>query len=148
MQRDMELIGQVVADLTVSMSAPDGAVFVYLEDVAPDGRVTYITEGQLRAIHRAPADPGTLPFDQGAAPHSFARADALEVRPGEAMQMRIALNPVAALIREGHRLRIAIAGADANVFRRYPAEGELVLEIVFGRDDSLVDVPLRPWRSF
>ncbi len=148
MQRDMELIGQVVADLTVSMSAPDGAVFVYLEDVAPDGRVTYITEGQLRAIHRAPADPGTLPFDQGAAPHSFARADALEVRPGEAMQMRIALNPVAALIREGHRLRIAIAGADANVFRRYPAEGELVLEIVFGRDDSLVDVPLRPWHSF
>ena len=27
------------------------------------------------------------------------------------------------LIREGHRLRIAIAGADADTFARYPLDG-------------------------
>lgn len=146
MPRDMELIGQAVAQLKLSMSRSDGAVFVYLEDVAPDGRVTYVAEGQLRAIHRANADPSRLPFDQGPAPHSFARADALEVRPGEAMELRLALNPVAALIREGHRLRLAVGGADADVFRRYPEEGELAFELLLGRDGSFVEVPLRPWR--
>src|SRR5690606_17285691 len=114
MPHDMELIGQAVAQLKLSMSRSDGAVFVYLEDVAPDGRVTYVAEGQLRAIHRANADPSRLPFDQGPAPHSFARADALEVRPGEAMELRLALNPVAALIREGHRSEERRGGKDGR----------------------------------
>ncbi len=145
--QDMELIGQAVVDLSLSVSRDDAAVFVYLEDVAPDGRVTYITEGQLRAIHRAPADAAVLPFDQGPAPHSFTRAAAEAVHPGEVMRLRFALNPTAALVREGHRLRVAIAGADANVFRRYPADGDLAFAIRLGGGNaSRIDVPMRPWR--
>jgi uncharacterized protein len=147
MSADMELVGQPVIDLHVSTRSDDPAFFVYLEDVAPDGRVTYITEGQLRAIHRAPADPGALPFDQGPAPHSFRRADALAVTPGERMQARFALNPTAALIRRGHRLRIAIAGADADVFRRYPEQGKEIFAISVGESAaSVLEAPLRPWR--
>lgn len=148
MTEDMELVGQPIIDLWLSASRDDAAVFVYVEDVAPDGRVTYITEGQLRAIHRAPADPATLPFDQGPAPHSFARDDALPVQPNEVMNLRFALQPTAALVRQGHRVRIAIAGADANVFRRYPAEGALEFAIrLGGRESSRVELPMRPWSA-
>jgi putative CocE/NonD family hydrolase len=147
MPASMELVGQPVIELQVSVDRDDAAVFVYLEDVAPDGRVTYITEGQLRALHRAPADAAALPFDQGPAAHSFRRADASPVREGAAMTLRFALNPTAALIREGHRLRISVAGADADVFRRYPDEGALSMRLRVGAETpSRLEAPMRPWR--
>src|SRR5690606_11829316 len=96
MSAPMELVGQPVVELNLSVDRDDAAVFVYLEDVAPDGRVTYITEGQLRALHRAPAHPAVLPYDQGPAAHTFRRADASPVIPGAAMTLRFALNPTAA----------------------------------------------------
>lgn len=147
MRADTELVGQPVIELDLSVDRNDAAVFVYLEDVAPDGRVTYITEGQLRALHRTPADTAVLPFDQGPAAHSFERADAAPVIAGARMSMRFALNPTAALIRAGHRLRVAIAGADANVFRRYPQEGALAISLHFGGAvPSRLEAPMRPWR--
>jgi putative CocE/NonD family hydrolase len=147
MRGDMELVGQPVIELDLSVDRDDAAVFVYLEDVAPDGRVTYITEGQLRALHRAPANAVALPFDQGPAAHSFNRADAAPVKANARVSLRFALNPTAALIRAGHRLRVAIAGADANVFRRYPDEGALAMSVHFGgAAPSHLEAPMRPWR--
>jgi putative CocE/NonD family hydrolase len=46
---DLQITGNPVVNLYVSSTATDGAFFVYLEDVAPDGTVTYITEGILQA---------------------------------------------------------------------------------------------------
>ena len=146
MTEDMELVGNPVIDLRLASSSNDPAIFVYLEDVAPDGRVTYLTEGQLRALHRKLADPASLPYDQGLAPHSFARADALPVTPGKVMQVKFSLSPTAALIRKGHRLRVAIAGADSSMFRRYPAAGpETFLVHRGGGDGSSLDLPMRRW---
>lgn len=147
MGEDMELVGAPIVDLYLSTLSRDPAIFAYLEDVAPDGRVTYLTEGMLRAVHRAPADPSRLPYDQGAAPHSFWRADALPVTSGEEMHLRFQLFPTAALIRRGHRLRLAIAGADASVFHRYSEGGEDVFTIRYGEAAaSAVTVAMRPWR--
>lgn len=139
----MEVLGAPVVDLSVEAASEDPAFFAYLEDVAPDGRVTYITEGMLRAIHRRPADPSTLPYDQGPAPHSFRRADAQLVTPGERMQVRFALFPTAARIERGHRLRIAIAGADASTFTFYPRDGRERFVVHLGAEGSRVEVPLR-----
>jgi putative CocE/NonD family hydrolase len=146
MSVDMELVGAPIVDLYLSTLSRDPAVFAYLEDVAPDGRVTYLTEGMLRAVSRAPADPNTLPYDQGEAPHSFARGDALPITPGEVMQLRFALFPTATRIQRGHRLRLAIAGADAAVFRRYSEGGEDVFTIRHGgATASSLTVEMRPW---
>lgn len=144
----MELAGSPVLDLWVSTATSDPAFHVYLEDVATDGRVTYLTEGLFRAIHRAPAEADALPFDAGPAPHSIRRADALHVTPDELMQVRFALFPVAARIEAGHRLRIAIAGTDTAYFRRY-SEGEAEVFTIWrgGDHPSSVTVPMRPWRD-
>lgn len=144
-EADMELAGIPVLELHVAALSTDPAFFVYLEDVAPDGRVTFLTEGHLRGIHRKPADPANLPYDHGPAPHSFARADMLEISPGERLHVEFALSSVAALIRTGHRLRIAIAGADAHMFETYSNGGPERFDIFCGEGGAALTVPLRPW---
>jgi len=117
---DAEITGAPVVTLYVSSTHDDGAFHVYLEDLAPNGRVTYITEGILRAVHRAVTDPPyatTSPF------HSMERADAQPLVPGDVAELQIGLYSTSVLIRAGHRIRIAIAGHDACMFERIPASG-------------------------
>ena len=44
--RTLEVTGHARVRLFVASSATDGALFAYLEDVAPNGRVTYVTESK------------------------------------------------------------------------------------------------------
>ena len=120
---DMELAGWPVVSLEMSTLTDDPSIFAYLEDVAPDGTVTYVTEGLIRAINRKIADPKDLPYDPGPAPHSFNRSDALPVVPGERFSVAFKMFSVAALIKKGHALRLAIAGADADTFNRNSTTG-------------------------
>ena len=72
---DLHVVGFPVVSLRLATSGSDGALYAYLEDIAPDGEVTYVTEGCLRFVHRAttgPAEPSRL-----GVPRSFARADGL-----------------------------------------------------------------------
>ena len=55
--------------------------------------------------------------------HSYLARDVSPMKPGQAEPIDIALSPIAALIQPGHRLRIAIAGADAGNLERLPAAG-------------------------
>lgn len=120
--RDLEITGTPVAGLLIRPTHEDGAFFVYLEDVAPDGRVTYLTEGQLRGIHRKIAlEP---PYRVFAPYHSFHRRDAQPMRPQRINEMVFGLLPTSVLIKRGHRIRVAIGGADKDTFARVPAEGE------------------------
>lgn len=123
----LHVVGHPVVALYLSSSSEDAAVIVYLEDVAPDGGVTYVTEGQLRLIHRRQTQ---APYVSFGAAVSFARADGAPVVPDRVEPVQVTLLPVSALIQKGHRLRVSIAGHDAGTFRRYPAEGasEFVLE--------------------
>lgn len=118
----IEITGTPVITLYVSSTASDGAFHVYLEDVAPDGRVTYITEGELRALHRKISD-AEPPYVVLGPYHSFLKADALPLVPGDVAEISFALYATSVRIDQGHSLRIAVAGADASVFARYPAEG-------------------------
>jgi uncharacterized protein len=143
LSRGMEIVGSPVATLSVSSSESDGAFYVYLEDVAPDGSSTYVTEGQLRALHRRVAPPA--PGLEGLGPrHSLRRADGEGLKPGEIVELRIALQPTAVLIRAGHRIRVAVAGHDSSTFVRLPATGEPVIRVYRSADrPSLIELPTR-----
>jgi putative CocE/NonD family hydrolase len=143
---DLELIGSPLVTLYLATDRTDGAVFVYLQSVSPDGHVNYLSEGQLRLIHRKEAPPPTGTAVLG--PYrSFARADARPMVPGEIVELRFALFPVAAKISKGDRLQIAIAGADADTFARYPADGDVTFTIGRNRlQPTQIALPLRPWR--
>ena len=66
----LRITGTPVVSLQLSSNKPDGALHVYLEDVAPDGRVTYLTEGILRLIHRSRMTPHCL-YEQSGPSRSF-----------------------------------------------------------------------------
>lgn len=141
---DVEITGSPVLTLELASTASDGAVHAYLEDVSPEGRVTYLDEGVFRVIHRQEADPRGLPYEPLGPPHSFLRRDAAPLRPGEAATVRFALYPTSALLRKGHRLRLALAGADAGLFQRYPPAGPVTWTVYRGRDRaSYLELPLR-----
>ncbi|MDQ9783506.1 hypothetical protein, partial [Serratia marcescens] len=58
-----------------------------------------------------------------------------------------ALFPTAALIRRGHRLRVAIAGADADTFHVYSNGGPDTFTISYGAGAaSGLEVTTRPWK--
>lgn len=143
---DMELVGSSQVTLYVTTTSKDPAFFAYLEDVAPDGRSTYLTEGMLRAVHRRDARPVDLTYVQAAPAKSFLRKDALPMVPGVVTEVSFPLFPVAALLRAGHRLRLSLAGADRSVFRRYSDDGsETWIVERSAASPSALTVPLRPW---
>ena len=136
---DIHVLGFPVVTLRLATSGTDGAVYVYLEDVDPDGDVSYLTEGCLRFLHRrtaGPAEPARL-----GVPRTFARSDALRVVPGNPMGLTVPLLPVSAAVPAGHRLRVAVAGHDASCFTRYGPAGE-TFTLRLGHDSHL-DLPVR-----
>jgi putative CocE/NonD family hydrolase len=126
---DLEVTGSPTVTLYVSSTHEDGAFYVYLEDVGPDGRVSYLTEGLLRAIHRKTADPGTAPYVPLGFYHTFRKADALPLIPGEMAEIAITLLPVSTVFKMGHSIRIAFAGHDDSLKDKYPKEGVPVLTL-------------------
>lgn len=115
LESDLLVVGSPRLQLRLSVDDTDGAVFVYLEDVHPDGRVTYVTEGQLRLAHRA-AD--TTERASAIRPYrNYSVATMQPMRPGRTEQMEIGLHPTAVRLAAGHRVRISLAGHDSGSFR-------------------------------
>jgi len=131
-ERDMEITGYPVVTLYVSSSEDDGAFFVYLEDVDEKGVVRYVTEGQLRGIHRQLASE-SAPYWTGMLYRTFKRADVCPLPRGEMVELTFGLQPTSVLIQRGHRIRVAIAGADQDTFARIPERGTPTLEIARNR---------------
>ena len=116
---DTEVTGHPVITLYVSSTATDGEFFAYLEDVDGKSKVTYVTEGELRAIHRKlSTDPP--PYKQVGPYHSFKRADAMPLAPGQVAELVFGLQPTSYLFKRGHSIRVALAGADKDHFALLP----------------------------
>jgi putative CocE/NonD family hydrolase len=116
LEREVEVTGHPIVHLALRANATDAAVFAYLEDVDPAGRVGYVTEGQFRALHRQVQPGERAPYALAVPFHSFARADAAPLVPGENAEIVFDLLPISHLFKRGHRIRFALAGADRDQF--------------------------------
>lgn len=140
---DTEVTGDVVADLWITSTTPDANVFVYLEDVAPDGRVVSVTDGRLKASLRAPAVPPYATF--GLPWHRSHAEDAQPLTPGQPARLSLSLLPTSYVFRAGHRIRISIQGADFRERDRAAVSPPPVLTIINTADQaSTVTVPIVP----
>ena len=122
LEADVEVTGHPIVSLFITSTHTDGAFYVYLEEIDENGKVTYLTEGLLRALHRRISkepNPTKLPVPY----HTFMKKDAMPLVPGGIAELRFALQPISVLVKKGHRLRVAIAGHDKGTFIRIPAEG-------------------------
>jgi putative CocE/NonD family hydrolase len=142
--RNMEMTGQPVITLRITSTATDGNFFAYLEDAGPDGKTTYITEGELRALHRK-LSIATPPYKTTYPYRTFSKDDSEALKPGNVATLTFQLQATSVLFREGHRIQLAIAGADNGTFLRIPAQGDVTIHVVRGGSEpSYVDLPIIP----
>lgn len=142
LDNDTEITGHPVVHLYIRSSTTDGQFFVYLETIDPDGRVRLLTEGQLRGLHRRISN-NTPPYKMFGPYHSLKKKDALPLVIGEVAEIAFDLFPISVLLKKGQRIRLAIAGADADVFA--PIPGCEAPEITVERNSvyaSCIDLPL------
>ncbi|MEN8210114.1 MAG: CocE/NonD family hydrolase [Thermodesulfobacteriota bacterium] len=115
---NMEVTGHPVVNIQMACTTPDCAVFVYLEDVGPEGDVVYVTEGVLRASRRKLSEP---PYPMLVPYHSHLKNDSADIEQGEIVELVIEMLPTSYQFKKGRSIRISIAGADSETFERVPA---------------------------
>lgn len=135
LQEEASIIGHPIVKLWLSSTQAYGDVYVYLSDVDEQGKAWYITEGQLRAgWHQLREDDtqvlGGIDVQPELPWHGYEQdqwADSA-LADGQVIEMVFDLIPTAWNIQKGHRIRIAIAGADFGNFELNPylcPDGEL-----------------------
>lgn len=115
---DLEVTGHPILHVEMTSSTDDPRLFAYLEDVEPDGTSHYVTEGQLRAIHRK-LQPVSL-YHPSMPYRSYRREDRAETPRGDVLTLEFDLLPTSYLFRRRHSLRLVLAGADVDHFELGP----------------------------
>jgi putative CocE/NonD family hydrolase len=113
--KNMELTGHATAEIYLSSDAKDVQLFVYISSVDKFGKATHITEGQFRGLHRKESNKKS-PVPTFAPYHTFNKEDAMEWIPNKVEKIHFELIPTSHLIKKGERIRISLAGADADHF--------------------------------
>ncbi len=112
LDQDVNVTGHPVVTLYVTASSGDADIYVYLEEVTPYGTAYYVTEGILRASHRALADP---PYDVLGLPyHRSYAGDAESLPQGQPTALVFDLIPTSNVFNVGNHIRVTITGADAD----------------------------------
>ncbi|NJC04388.1 hypothetical protein GGQ97_000181 [Sphingomonas kaistensis] len=104
---DTRITGTPALRLWLGSDTPDVNLFAVLQDVSPDGRSTYVTDGRLRVASRRIT---TAPF-----PNSIQYwkpnygSDQQPLKPGEVVEAAFEFYPISYVFKRGHRLRLSIA---------------------------------------
>jgi predicted acyl esterase len=106
------MVGPIMANLSLSATAIDTDLFVQIVDEGPDGSLTYVQRGVLKASHRA--------IDPALSDWAHTRSGALMYRPwrphtnptrivpGAVYQYQVEVWPVGHVFRPGHRILVKI----------------------------------------
>jgi len=108
---DLELAGQVSAEIYASTSALDTDWMIKLCEVRADGKTFNVCDGVLRASYQV---------------HQTGQA----FEPGEVVKWKLNLLATAMVFKAGHRLRVIITSSDFPRYDRNPNTGEVGVEAV------------------
>ncbi|MBI5895979.1 MAG: CocE/NonD family hydrolase [Desulfobacterales bacterium] len=111
---DLYVNGPMQADIWMSATKPQAAIAVRIDDVDPSGKATPISTGLQSAAFRA-VDTSRSRYINGVMVqpwHPFTAASMQPLKPNEPVLVQVEIFPAAALIRAGHRLRIAISSSN------------------------------------
>jgi len=115
LEHNIEVTGHPTVTIYLSTTKTDATIFAYLEDIDESGEVTYVTEGQLRALHRKVANSPKY-YPKGIPYRTFTRQNASPLVSGEVAKLSFALLPTSYQFKQGHQIRLAIAGVDKDHF--------------------------------
>jgi putative CocE/NonD family hydrolase len=140
LRADTEVTGNGLADRWIRSDTTDANVFMYLEDVAPDGKVSVVTEGRLKASLRAET-PAPWIMPKGVPWHRGYLEDAQPLEPGTAVRLRFDLLPTSYIFKAGHRIRITVTGTDHRERERTPATPPRISILADAQPRSQVSLP-------
>lgn len=109
LEADLDVVGAIEVRLVAAATAADTAWLVTLQDVAPDGDVTDVTAGWLRASLREVDEAASTP----GAPALICRSP-VAVPIGDDVEYRIPLVPNARRFAAGHRVQVVLASDDQD----------------------------------
>jgi putative CocE/NonD family hydrolase len=109
LEQALDVVGDIELRLVASATAMDTAWIATLQDISPDGTVTDVTAGWLRASLRTVDDAASR---DGAPVLPCTQAVAVPV--GEAVTYRIPLVANARRFAPGHRIALVLAGDDQD----------------------------------
>jgi putative CocE/NonD family hydrolase len=138
----VQVIGHPVVHIWLRTDAPDLDLFVYLEEVDDEGNSTYVTEGNLRASHRA---LGRASFENLGLPwHNHFKSELQAIPAGEPMELVFDLLPTAYQFSKGRRIRVTAAFADADNFDTPAIDPVPVVHLLREKNHpSFIELPLR-----
>ena len=114
--------GPLVATLWATLAAPDAEFYVRVATEAPDGSLSLLNRGYLKASHRA-VDQERSSFDGDVMYrpwHPHTNTTTALVMPGEPTRLDVEVWPLETIVRPGHRLvMIVSAPATQDLFDTY-----------------------------
>ncbi|WP_067821601.1 CocE/NonD family hydrolase [Nocardia inohanensis] len=137
---DTLLTGPLNLHLRVTTGGTDACWAATVCDVAPDGTSSVIARGALRSTRRA-IDEQTSRYHDGALltpDHPLTADSILPVKPGVAHELDIDITATEAVLRTGHRLRVALTRASWPRYFITPAVARTI------KDQTLLLDPRHP----
>lgn len=121
--------GNPLAKVFIKPNGRDCMLFVYLEDVAPNGSVNYVTEGEILCGHEIETHSNKLASAHGVdrpkyktvtPMRSFRKVHYRQFSADEVRQVDLEMFPISYQFKKGHRIRLSIAGHDKHHFKAPP----------------------------
>ncbi|MBD3228324.1 MAG: CocE/NonD family hydrolase [Candidatus Lokiarchaeota archaeon] len=142
LKKSIEITGHPIINFYLRSTHEDGLIQVHFEFIDENEEIHWITDGQLRLIHRKISSESP-PYNMITPFHSFKSDDILPIKKDEVAKIRFALYPTSILLKEGYKMRIAIGGADKDSFARYPEEGTPKITLEHNEKyDSHLEIPI------
>lgn len=122
--KDFEIMGNPEVTLKVAASAPLAHWIVRLEDVAPDGKVAFVTGGLKNGAHRnSRIEPSAIPI-------------------GKFFDISFPLHFTTWKFVKGHKIRFTVANAQFPMI--WPTPYSMTTSIAVGSNASILKLPLVP----
>ena len=109
------IAGPITASIYATSTTSETEFVAQVEDVAPDGTSTPLSEGALIGSQRALTSAQTWLTSDGQIlkpGHAYTRAAAVPVTPGKVTRYDIEIFPTYATIKAGHSIRVTISTGD------------------------------------
>lgn len=115
-EQTVDVTGFPVMNLYMQLPTEKANVFVFLEDVAPDGSVRVVSQGQVQAGFRK-LHAGHTPYADAMPYRRMFKEDYQSVDPEGVTELPVLFQPTSWRIEAGHAVRVVICGSDRPQFR-------------------------------
>lgn len=106
--QDLVVSGPLLMDLWASVAGTDTDFYVTVSDVYPDGNVSFIQKGLLKASHRR-VDARRSYYDGSTLVQPYhSHTNPQPLSPGEATEFQLEIFPIGHIFRPGHQILIQI----------------------------------------